>query len=101
MRLRQAIESLGQPQVLALTATATLEVQQDILQQLGCSPMQRFVSGFDRPNLTYRVLTLNTPAAKLQVLADLLAAQQSGRATIYAATRRAVEDIALFAGARS
>ncbi|HEY7491231.1 MAG TPA: RecQ family ATP-dependent DNA helicase, partial [Candidatus Tectomicrobia bacterium] len=48
LRLRQAIEHLGQPQVLALTATATLEVQQDIMQQLGCDEMQRFVSGFDR-----------------------------------------------------
>ena len=36
LRLRQAIEYLQQPQVLALTATATVEVQDDIVQQLGC-----------------------------------------------------------------
>ena len=52
LRLRQAIEHLNGPQVLALTATATVEVQDDIVQQLGCTEMQRFVSGFDRPNLT-------------------------------------------------
>jgi ATP-dependent DNA helicase RecQ len=96
LRLRQAIEHLGLPQVLALTATATVDVQQDIVQQLGCDEMRRFVTGFDRPNLTYRVLTLNTPAAKLQTLSDILDAQAEGSAIIYAATRRTVEEIAAF-----
>ena len=51
--------------MLALTATATVEVQDDIVQQLGCHDMERFVAGFDRPNLTYRVLHLKGPQAKL------------------------------------
>jgi ATP-dependent DNA helicase RecQ len=100
LRLRQAIEHLGQPQVLALTATATLEVQQDIIQQLGCGEMQRFVTGFDRPNLTYRVLTLNTPAAKLRALSDILDVPAEGSAIIYTATRRTAEEIATFLSAR-
>jgi ATP-dependent DNA helicase RecQ len=100
LRLRQAIEHLGHPQVLALTATATVEVQQDIIQQLGCDTMQRFVTGFDRPNLTYRVLTLHAPAAKLQTLSELLDAQKEGSTIVYAATRRAVEEIAAFLQAR-
>jgi ATP-dependent DNA helicase RecQ len=100
LRLRQAIEHLHRPQVLALTATATVEVQQDIMQQLGCGDMQRFVTGFDRPNLTYRVLRLDAPAAKLRALSDILAAQSEGSTIIYAATRRAVEDIAAFLRAR-
>src|ERR671930_1384368 len=68
LRLRQAIEHLQQPQVLAMTATATVEVQDDIVQQLGCPEMQRFVSGFDRPNLTYRVVGARGQAMKFQVL---------------------------------
>jgi len=68
LRLRQAIEYLQQPQVLALTATATVEVQDDIVQQLGCAAMQRFVSGFDRPNLTYRVLGVKGQVTKFKVL---------------------------------
>jgi ATP-dependent DNA helicase RecQ len=96
LRLQQAIEHLGHPQVLALTATATVEVQQDIVQQLGCHDMQRFVTGFDRPNLTYHVRTLNTPAAKLQALYDLLSTAPPGSVIVYAATRRAVEEIAAF-----
>jgi ATP-dependent DNA helicase RecQ len=96
LRLRQAIEYLQQPQVLALTATATVEVQDDIVQQLGCDAMQRFVSGFDRPNLTYRVLGVKGQATKFKVLGEILDAQEEGSSIIYAATRRAVEEIASF-----
>jgi ATP-dependent DNA helicase RecQ len=100
LRLRQAIDHLNHPQVLALTATATVEVQQDIIEQLGCSEMQRFVTGFDRPNLTYRVVTLNAPTAKLRAIGDILEGQGEGSTIIYAATRRAVEEIAEFLDAR-
>src|SRR4030095_14607982 len=100
LRLQQAIEHLNHPQVLALTATATLEVQQDIIPQRRCSEMQRFVTGFDRPNLTYRVLTLNAPAAKLRAVSDILDAQAEGSAIIYSATRRTAEEIATFLQAR-
>ncbi len=94
LRLREAIEHLNQPQVLALTATATVDVQSDIVQQLGCPDMQRFVTGFNRSNLTYRVQAQHAMAAKLQLLKELLAAQDGGSVIIYAATRRAVEEVA-------
>ncbi len=94
LRLREAIAHLGQPQVLALTATATVDVQTDIVQQLGCDDMQRFVTGFNRANLTYRVQAQHAMAAKLQLLKELLGAQDSGSVIIYAATRRAVEEVA-------
>ena len=96
LRLREAITALQQPQVVALTATATVDVQQDIIEQLDCPDMQRFVTGFNRPNLTYRVLGVNAPAAKLRMLSDILAAQEDGSAVVYAATRRAVEEIAAY-----
>lgn len=96
LRLQQAIAHLGWPQVLALTATATVEVQQDIIKQLDCGDMQRFVSGFDRPNLTYRVHTVNTPSAKLDALYNVIKAVPEGSVIVYAATRRAVEEIAAF-----
>ncbi|MGQ4808185.1 ATP-dependent RNA helicase DeaD [Candidatus Entotheonellaceae bacterium PAL068K] len=99
LRLRQAIDHLNRPQVLALTATATVDVQDDIIQQLGCDGMQYCVAGFDRPNLTYRVWTLKATAAKLQALRDLLEAQTEGSVIVYAATRRAVEEVATFLNA--
>ncbi|PON13373.1 recombinase RecQ [Candidatus Entotheonella serta] len=94
LRLREAVEHLNQPQVVALTATATVDVQSDIVQQLGCADMQRFVTGFNRNNLTYRVQAQHAIAAKLQLLKELLAAQDGGSVIIYAATRRAVEEVA-------
>lgn len=49
---------LGQPTTIALTATATPEVQRDIVEQLGLSPetMPTFHEGIDRPNLSLAVV---------------------------------------------
>ena len=41
--------------MIALTATATERVRQDILDQLGMTHAARFIASFNRPNLTYRV----------------------------------------------
>lgn len=96
LRLREAVAQPNPPQVLALTATATVDVQQDILRQLGRPDMQPFVYGFDRPNLVYRVLSLNGQAAKLRALQEALAAQRDGSAIVYASTRRAAQEAAAF-----
>ncbi len=96
LRLREAITHLASPQVLALTATATVDVQDDIVRQLGCADMRRFVTGFDRPNLTYRVLPLRGHIAKLQALEEILETQEHGSSIVYASTRRAVEEIGSF-----
>jgi len=49
---------MGNPTTIALTATATPEVQQDIVRQLGLTPddIQLFHEGIDRPNLDLKVL---------------------------------------------
>lgn len=96
LRLREAVALPDRPQVLALTATATVDVQQDIVQQLGRPDMQPFVYGFDRPNLVYRVLSLNGQKAKLQALQEVLVAQRDGSTIVYTATRRAAQEVAAF-----
>lgn len=52
-RLAQIRQAMGHPTTLALTATATPEVQQDIVKQLGLTAGQvkRFHAGIERPNL--------------------------------------------------
>ena len=50
-RLGNAIEALGRPRVLALTATASPKVREDILQRLGMRDARTVVWGFDRPNI--------------------------------------------------
>lgn len=96
LRLRETLPLLQNPQVLALTATATVEVQHDIMQQLGCKDMRSIVYGFDRSNLTYRVYPVRGQRTKMQALSDILTTQEEGSVIIYAATRRAVEEITKF-----
>lgn len=55
-RIRPIIESIGQQvPVMALTATATLKVQQDIQKNLNIVDAEVYKSSFDRPNLYYEV----------------------------------------------
>jgi ATP-dependent DNA helicase RecQ len=62
-RLIEIRSIIGNPTTMALTATATPEVQQDILEQLGIESFggsitqcQRYFDGFDRPNLELQVI---------------------------------------------
>ncbi len=54
LRLGQAIERLGHPPVVALTATAAPLVRDDILTSLGLPDARQIVRGFDRPNIDRR-----------------------------------------------
>lgn len=80
-----------QTPIMALTATATGRVRQDIVDQLGLADCRRFVSGFDRPNLTYRVAPRERA---LQRLAELLHDIDGQSAIIYCLSRRETEELA-------
>ncbi len=54
--LRMIKERFRPASVHAFTATATREVQRDVIEQLGFSNPKIHVGGVDRPNLTYRVI---------------------------------------------
>ena len=51
LRLRHAVDRMGRPPLLALTATAGGPVRDDIVEHLGMRDPVRIVTGFDRPNL--------------------------------------------------
>ncbi len=93
LRLKQAVELLGRPQVIALTATATPQVRADIVAQLGLTESKVFVAGFDRPNLALRVVHTKTEKDKLAILKRLIA-DSTGSGIIYTSTRKAAEQIA-------
>jgi ATP-dependent DNA helicase RecQ len=93
LKLKQAKEQLGNPQIVALTATATQKVREDIVTQLGLENPRVFVAGFDRPNLALRVLHTSTEKEKLAAIKTILK-NSTGSGIIYAATRKAVEQIA-------
>lgn len=92
LRLRTIIQSLGNIQTVALTATATPYVRSDIIQQLGLRKPLTFVSGFDRPNLAIKVAHTDKVIDKIGRIVSL-ARNNQGSGIIYASTRKAVEEL--------
>jgi ATP-dependent DNA helicase RecQ len=92
--LREVAEGLGRPRLLALTATATPRVREDILAQLGMRDPEQVVLSFDRPNLHFQVVTNGSEEEKLRVLFRKLLRRLPRPGIVYCATVRAVEDLA-------
>lgn len=93
LRLREAAEALGRPQIIALTATATPQVRSDIAKQLGLKQPSPFIAGFDRHNLTLRVEPWKKENERL-TLAYQIIKRAKGTGIIYCSTRKAVDDVA-------
>lgn len=92
IRLGEALEKLGRPQVLALTATATAEVRTDILNTLKLRDPYLSVRGFSRPNLSLHITPTEKAKHKYDRLRDIVSHWQTG--IIYCATRKKVEEVA-------
>lgn len=90
--LSSAIASVGRPPIIALTATATPTVQDDIVNSLKLNNPEKFVSGFARPNLELRVINAEKDVEKYGHLGKLIESQ--GKGIIYCATRKRVEKVA-------
>jgi ATP-dependent DNA helicase RecQ len=92
LRVAQLREKLGWPPAVALTATATQQVREDIARQLRLENSETIITGFDRTNLHYHVVPTKNDAEKVAALESILA-KHKGVAIVYAATRRSVEKI--------
>ena len=79
----------------AFTATATMRVRQDIVEQLGLRDALTLVGSFDRPNLLYRVLP--RASIKTQIL-QVLTRHPGEAGIVYCPTRREVDDLAGWLG---
>ena len=77
--------------MIALTATAIEEVRSDIIAQLGLQRPDIFISGFNRPNLTYVV---RPKSNSFGALLELLRKHDNGSAIIYCFSRKATEAMA-------
>jgi ATP-dependent DNA helicase RecQ len=86
-------DQLGGPQTVALTATATPEVREDIVRQLALRSPRVVVAGFDRTNLTYHVAPTRSQQDKDEAAVAWLR-EAEGTAIVYAPTRKAVERVA-------
>ena len=92
LELHIAFQQLGSPPVLALTATATPEVIQDIRKQLDRPKMQVIHGGVFRENLKFEVIHTTNDVEKRAHLSRLLSEIQ-GSKIIYCATVKAVSDV--------
>jgi len=92
LEMAGAIEALGRPPVLALTATATEDVVEDIGRQLSRLRMKVINTGIYRPNLHYRVLQVTNAEEKLQEALRLVR-ETEGKGIVYAATVKAAEEM--------
>jgi ATP-dependent DNA helicase RecQ len=79
---------------IALTATADGPTRRDIVERLGLGEARLFVSGFDRPNIRYRVVQKRDSQRQL---ADFLDEEHGGDAGIvYCQSRAKVQEVAAF-----
>jgi ATP-dependent DNA helicase RecQ len=96
LRLGPAIEALGRPPVLALTATAAPPVRAEIIERLGLRSPDVLIRGFDRPNLHFSVERFHGEQGaerKLRALEERVAAAE-GPGIVYVSTRRESESLA-------
>jgi ATP-dependent DNA helicase RecQ len=92
LRLGHIVEALGHPRIVALTATASSRVRDEIVARLGMQRPKVFAGGFDRPNIYLRVDRYETDAEKREALVHRARwADKPG--IIYTGTRKAAEEI--------
>lgn len=89
-RIGRFREWLGGVQTVALTATATPRVRDDIMEVLGLKRPKQFMSGFARPNLHFGVVSRSSDREKDEELEGFLR-KMPGSGIIYAATRKRCE----------
>lgn len=84
---------LGNPPVLALTATASPPVRDEIVERLGMTDPLVLVRGFDRPNISLDVVRHQEDKGKRKAVVDQVAAlaRTGGLGLLYAATRKDTE----------
>ena len=109
--LGQAVAALGRPTILALTATATPWVRQDIVGRLGMRRPAQVVREVDRPNLFLEVVRVDDPLSERRALQRLIcgdadaapnegpglpgfAETRQGSGIVYTATTKGAEETA-------
>ncbi len=92
-RLRPIIDTIGHDvPIIALTATATLKVQEDILKNLGIEDAEVYKSSFDRPNLYYEVRPKTKDVNK--DIIKYIKTQPGKSGIVYCLSRKKVEEVA-------
>jgi len=96
--LGQYLPGLRPAPVMALTATATPIVQNDIAEQLGLVQPERCVHGFRRDNIAIEVVEI-APSQRAELAGGLLGEAERRPAIVYTPTRKQAEGLAVQLGA--
>ena len=91
LEVKKSWQALGKPPVLALTATATSQVIEDLQQQLGLE-FDVYHSGVLRKNLKFEARYVDSSDDKDVALLEMLK-EESGSAVVYCATVKTVEHV--------
>lgn len=86
-------QEIGNPPLLALTATATRRVKEDIMTHLGIEGARRFEASVDRPNLWLGIERCATVAEKRGMVVAH-AALSTGSTIVYVSSRRDADEYA-------
>lgn len=90
--VRRLLTLLGEPRVLAMTATATPAIQAELRERFG-RPLETLTTGVLRPNLRLEVLSLPDREAKMRALIDLCRTER-GSGIVYVTSRSQAEQLA-------
>jgi ATP-dependent DNA helicase RecQ len=91
--IRRALDALGRPAILGMTATATPATEREIATALGREP-EVVRTSVVRPNLRYDVEIVDGEEARLRTLVRRLHELRGASAIVYARSRRSCESLA-------
>lgn len=90
-KIRSLVKSIGLAPIIALTATATDKVKQDIKKNLGMPDADEFCSSFNRPNLYYEIRPKTKDVDK--DIVKFIRKHDGKSGIIYCLSRKKVEDL--------
>ena len=90
-RIRPIIDQIGYSPIIALTATATAKVREDIKKILGITDAKEFTSSFNRPNLYYEIRRKTNDIDK--EIIKFIKANSGKSGIIYCLSRKKVEEL--------
>ena len=91
-RIRPIINMIGEAPIIALTATATQKVREDIKKILGMPDAKEYKSSFNRPNLYYEIRRKTNDIDK--DIIKFIKANSGKSGIIYCLSRKKVEELA-------
>lgn len=94
-KLRDMIDKINeQLPIIALTATATPKVQDDIVKNLGLRDPNIFISSFNRPNLYYEIQSKGSKSQNLKNIVKFINQNKGKSGIIYTLNRKTTEELA-------